>query len=76
MSDLQKDVDPILKSKVEDNLRIDHLDIFSMFFRQISQLYNIATAVFQSYKDTEPLLFKKDVSWLKWPKGSKEVRVL
>ncbi|XTI91415.1 serine threonine kinase Sgk2 [Cenococcum geophilum] len=50
--DLRKDVNPILKSEVEDNLRIDHPDVFSTFFRQISQLYNIATAL---------PLFKEDI---------------
>ena len=46
MSDLRKDVNPILKSEVEDNLRIDHLNVFTTFFRQISQLYNMVIAIF------------------------------
>jgi len=32
-SDLRKDVDPILKSEVEDNLRIDHPDVFTKLGR-------------------------------------------
>ena len=75
-SDLRRDVDPILKSEVEDNLRIDHPDVFTTFFGQISQLHDIATAVFQSCKDVEPPLFRDDVGWLEWPDGCKEARVL
>ena len=45
-SDLRKDVDPILKSEVEDNLKIDHPDVFTTFFGQISQLHDMSTAVF------------------------------
>lgn len=34
-SELRKDVDPILKSEVEDNFKIDHPDVFTTFFGQI-----------------------------------------
>jgi hypothetical protein len=32
-SDLRRNVDPILKGEVEDNLKIDHPDVFDTFFR-------------------------------------------
>ncbi|KAF2174644.1 hypothetical protein K469DRAFT_648111 [Zopfia rhizophila CBS 207.26] len=71
-SDLRKDVDPILKSEVEDNLRIDHPNVFTTFFGQIPRLHDIATAVFQSCKDAEPPLYKEDVGWLEWLEACKE----
>jgi len=46
ISNLRKNIDLILKGKIENNLRIDHPNVFTMFFRQISQLYNIVIAIF------------------------------
>ncbi|KAF2188774.1 hypothetical protein K469DRAFT_70746 [Zopfia rhizophila CBS 207.26] len=75
-ADLRKDVDPILKSEVEGDLIIDHPDVFTTFFRQVSQLRDMATAVFQSCKVVEPPLFEEDVGWLEWPEGCEEAMVL
>ncbi|KAF2193607.1 hypothetical protein K469DRAFT_239099 [Zopfia rhizophila CBS 207.26] len=75
-SDLRKDVDPILKGEVEDNLRIDHPDVFTAFFGQIPQLHDMATAVFQSCKDAKLPLFEEEVGWLEWPEGCEEANVL
>ncbi|TLD36617.1 serine threonine- kinase Sgk2 [Venturia nashicola] len=75
-SDLRRHVDPILKAEVEDNLIIDHLQFFETFFIQIPQLLEIATAVFKTYKDSEPPLYKDGAGWAKWPEGCEELRVL
>ncbi|OCK94649.1 uncharacterized protein K441DRAFT_559505, partial [Cenococcum geophilum 1.58] len=45
ISDLRRNVDPILKNEVEDNLIIDYPDVFNTFFRQIPRLYKMTTAV-------------------------------
>ena len=63
-SDLRRDVDPILKDEVEDNLTIDYPDIFDTFFGQISQLREMAAAVLQSCEGGESPLFQEDVGWV------------
>jgi hypothetical protein len=60
-SDLRRNVDPILKTEVEDNLRIDHPGVFATFFGKIPKLAEITTAVLQSCKEAEPPLFQEDV---------------
>lgn len=75
-SDLRKDVDPILKGEVKDNLQLDHPDFFNTFFGQVSQLRDMATAVFQSCKDADSPLFTAGVGWLDWPEGCEESKVL
>ncbi|KAF2804372.1 serine/threonine-protein kinase Sgk2 [Mytilinidion resinicola] len=75
-SDLRKNVDPILKSEVEDNLRIDHPDFFDTFFGQIPRLREMTTAVLRSCKDAEPPLFQEDVGWVDWPDICEETAVL
>ncbi|KAF1996945.1 serine/threonine-protein kinase Sgk2 [Amniculicola lignicola CBS 123094] len=75
-SDLRKDVDPILKNEVEGNLRVDHPDVFTTFFRRIPRLHEMTTAVFQSCKDAEPPLFQGGVGWVDWPTGCEEAAVL
>jgi hypothetical protein len=69
-------VDPILKGEVEDNLRIDHPDVFDTFFGQIPRLHEMTTAVLQSCKDTEPPLLQEDGGWVDWPDGCEETAVL
>ncbi|KAF2839987.1 hypothetical protein M501DRAFT_1010229 [Patellaria atrata CBS 101060] len=75
-SELRKNVDPILKSEVEDNLRIDHPGVFNTFFGQIPQLREITSAVLQSFKDAESPLFKEEVGWMEWPEECEETAVL
>lgn len=53
-------MDPILRSKVEDNLIINYPDILNIFFRKILQLYKVIAAVLESYKDAE--LFQEGIS--------------
>ncbi len=69
-------MDPILKNEVEDNLRIDHPDLFDTFFGAISGLADITAAVWQSCKEAEPPLFKEGVGWVEWPEGCEEALVL
>ncbi|XTI89214.1 serine threonine kinase Sgk2 [Cenococcum geophilum] len=61
-SNYRKDVNPILKAEVEDNLIIDYLKFFNTFFREVAQLSKIATAVFKIYKDIEPPLYIENIS--------------
>lgn len=58
-SDLRRNVDPILRSEVEDNLRIDHPDVFDVFFGQIQGLDIITTVVLSSCKSVEPHCFRR-----------------
>jgi hypothetical protein len=69
-------VDPILKTEVEDNLRIDHPGVFTTFFGKIPKLAEITTAVLESCKEADPPLFKEGVGWVEWPKGCEEASVL
>ncbi|KAJ9641091.1 hypothetical protein H2199_005759 [Coniosporium tulheliwenetii] len=75
-SDHRKDVDPILKAEVEDNLIIDHPEFFDTFFGEVTQLPEIATAVFEMCKDAEPSLYTENVGWTEWPDDCGESRVL
>ncbi|KAH7111103.1 hypothetical protein B0J11DRAFT_598982 [Dendryphion nanum] len=75
-SDLRKNVDPILRSEVEDNLRIDHPDVFDVFFGQIQGLDDVATAVLSSCKGTESPLFQENIGWTEWPESCEETAVL
>jgi len=58
---LRRNVDPILRSEVEDNLTIDHPDVLNTFFGQISQLREVTAAVLESCKNAEPPLFQEGV---------------
>ena len=75
-SDLRKNVDPILKLEVEDNLIIDHPQFFATFFGGFTQLPEIVTAVFELCKDAKPPLYTDNVGWNEWPKSCEESRVL
>ncbi|OCK78451.1 hypothetical protein K432DRAFT_427264 [Lepidopterella palustris CBS 459.81] len=75
-SDLRRNVDPILKDEVEDNLKIDHPEVFDTFFGQIPRLHEITAAVLQSCKEAEPPLFQEDVGWTEWPERCEETAVL
>jgi hypothetical protein len=75
-SDLRRHVDPILKAEVEDNLTIDHPEFFDTFFGHIPRLLEMATAVFQLCKDSEPPLYNEGAGWAEWPEGCEELRVL
>ncbi|PSN59265.1 hypothetical protein BS50DRAFT_580135 [Corynespora cassiicola Philippines] len=75
-SDLRKNVDPILRSEVEDNLRIDHPDVFDTFFGRIQGLDEVIAAVLQSCKDSEYQLFQEGIGWLEWPEACGEREVL
>ncbi|KAF2468324.1 uncharacterized protein BDR25DRAFT_335443 [Lindgomyces ingoldianus] len=75
-SDLRRNVDPILKNEVEDNLKIDHPDDFDTFFGQIPKLREITTAVLQGCKGAELPLFQEDVGWVEWPERCEEIAVL
>ncbi|KAH8727358.1 hypothetical protein GQ44DRAFT_738332 [Phaeosphaeriaceae sp. PMI808] len=75
-SDLRKNVDPILKDEVEDNLTTDHQDAFDTFFGQITQLREMTAAVLQSCKEVEPPLFQENVGWVEWPERCEEAAVL
>jgi hypothetical protein len=74
-SDLRKNLDPLLKGEVEDNLRVDHPDVFNTYFGGIPGLLDIATAVFKNCKDAEPPLFQDDVGWIDWPDSCEEIAV-
>lgn len=50
-------MDPILRTEVEDNLRIDYLGVITTFFREIPKLAEITTVVLESCKEADPLLF-------------------
>ncbi len=75
-SDLRRHVDPILKAEVENNLIIDHPEFFDTFFGQVPGLLEIATAVFQMCKDSEPPLYREGTGWAEWPEGCEESKVL
>jgi hypothetical protein len=69
-------VDPILRDEVEDNLKIDHPNVFNTFFRRIPQLREMTAAVLQSRKEAEPPLFQEDTCWMEWPEECREIAVL
>jgi hypothetical protein len=75
-SDLRRDVDPILKGEVEDNLIIDHPGFFDTFFGQIPHLLEMAAAVFQMCKDGEAPLYRVSIGWVEWPEDCQESGVL
>ncbi|KAH8731711.1 hypothetical protein GQ44DRAFT_745770 [Phaeosphaeriaceae sp. PMI808] len=75
-SDLRRNVDPILKAEVENNLKIDHPGVFATFFGKIPNLAEITTAVLQSCKEADPPLFQEGVGWAEWPEGCEEASVL
>jgi hypothetical protein len=75
-SDLRRNVDPILKDEVEDNLKIDHPEVFDTFFGQIPRLHEMTSAVLQSCREAEPPLFQEDVGWVGWPEKCEETAVL
>jgi hypothetical protein len=74
--DLRRNVDPILRTEVGDNLRIDHPDVFDTLFGQILRLDEMTTAVLQSCRGAEPPLFQEDTGWADWPEGCEETAVL
>ena len=74
--DLRRNVDPILKDEVEDNLTIDHPDIFDTFFGNISELRAMSALVLQSCKEQELPLFREHVGWVGWPETCEEAAVL
>lgn len=43
-------MDPILRDEVEDNLTIDHPDVFNALFGKISELREMTAAVLQNCK--------------------------
>lgn len=75
-SDLRRNVDPILRDEVEDNLKIDHPDVFDVFFGKISKLHEMTAAVLQSCKAGESPLFREEVGWMEWPERCEEAAVL
>ncbi|KAF2676778.1 hypothetical protein K458DRAFT_468226 [Lentithecium fluviatile CBS 122367] len=75
-SDLRRNVDPILKDDVEDNLKINHPDVFDTFFGQIPGLREMMSAILQSCKEAEPPLFQEGVGWVEWPERCDETAVL
>jgi len=75
-SDLRKNVDPILRDEVEDNLKIDHPDVFNTFFGQVPRLCEMTSAVLQSCKEVVPPIFQEDAGWREWPEQCEETAVL
>jgi hypothetical protein len=75
-SDLRRNVDPILRSEVEDNLTVDHPDVLSTFFGQIAQVREVTAIVLESCKNAELPLFHDGVGWTEWPEGCEETAVL
>lgn len=69
-------MDPILRDEVEDNLTIDHPDVFDAFFGEISKLREMTAAVLQSCKAGECPLFREHVGWIEWPERCEEAAVL
>lgn len=69
-------MDPILRIEVEDDLKIDHPDIFETFFGKIPKLTEIAAAVLENCREAEPPLFQEDVGWVAWPADCEEASVL
>lgn len=69
-------MDPVLRTEVEDNLRIDHPDLFATFLGKIPQLAETMAAVLQSCSEAEPRLFREDVGWVHWSAACKEASVL
>ena len=61
---------------MEDNLKIDHPDVFDAFFGQILKLREMTAAVLQSCKAGESPLFREDVGWMEWPERCEEAAVL
>ncbi|KAF2824321.1 hypothetical protein CC86DRAFT_447202 [Ophiobolus disseminans] len=75
-SDLRRNVDPLLRTEVEDDLRIDHPGVFATFFGKIQKLGEITLAVLESCKEADPPLFQEDVGWVEWPEGCEKASVL
>ncbi|KAL1616633.1 hypothetical protein SLS56_011336 [Neofusicoccum ribis] len=66
----------MLRAEVERNLIIDHPQVFDAYFRQVAQLSDIATAVFERCSNADPPMYTKDVGWTDWPPSCKEDEVL
>ncbi|KAI9777233.1 MAG: hypothetical protein M1816_004820 [Peltula sp. TS41687] len=71
-----RDVDSMLKAKMEDNLIIDHPEFFDTFSGGVAQLPEIATAIFEMCKDAEPPPYTENIGWTEWPVDCGESRVL
>ncbi|KAF2452554.1 hypothetical protein BDY21DRAFT_329029 [Lineolata rhizophorae] len=75
-SDLRRDVGPMLRAEMENNITIDQPLLFDAFFGQVSRLTEITAAVFKKCKATEPPLYTDDSGWTEWPGSCEESKVL
>jgi hypothetical protein len=74
-SDL-RNVDSLLRTGVEDNLRIDHPERFATFFGKIPKLSDMTAVILQRCSEAEPPVFPEDVGWVDGPAGCEEALAL
>ncbi|KAL1633268.1 hypothetical protein SLS58_011157 [Diplodia intermedia] len=75
-SEQRKDIDPLLHGEVRRSLIIDHPGIFDAFYGRVSHLEDVAKAVFDACKSSDPPRFVEGTGWTDWPSTCSENEVL
>ncbi|KAH7053440.1 hypothetical protein B0J12DRAFT_698622 [Macrophomina phaseolina] len=75
-TETRTEVDPLLKFEVEENLIIDHPGVFDAYFGRVTQLSDIAAAVFDACRMASPLMYTDGVGWADWPPDCNQNEVL
>lgn len=75
-TETRSEVDPLLKFEVEQNLIVDHPGVFDAFFGRVTQLSDIAAAVFDACKEPATSMYTDGVGWTDWPPDCNQDEVL
>ncbi|EKG09044.1 hypothetical protein MPH_13974 [Macrophomina phaseolina MS6] len=75
-TETRKEVDPLLKFEVEQNLIVDHPDVFDAYFGRVAQLSDITTAVFEACRLANPPMHTDGAGWTDWPPNCNQNEVL
>ncbi|KAH7025329.1 hypothetical protein B0J12DRAFT_686493 [Macrophomina phaseolina] len=75
-TETRTEIDPLLRFEVEQNLIVDHPGVFDAFFGRVTQLSEIAAAVFDACKEPAMSMYTDGVGWTDWPSDCKEDEVL
>ncbi|OJD29703.1 serine threonine-protein kinase sgk2 [Diplodia corticola] len=65
-SEQRKDIDPLLNNEVRRNLISNHPGIFDAFYGRVSHLEDVANAVFDACKSSDPPRFVEGTGWTDW----------
>ena len=74
--ELRKNMDPLLKAELDDNLTIDHSEFVDAFFGRIVGLEETVQVILKHCETTDPPLYQKNIGWLGWPEECVEKPVL